>query len=294
MLFKRTTLIGVGLLGGSLGRAMRERGLSGHVTGYVRREASISECLAARAVDSAVLDVQEAVRGADLVVLCTPLSQMAPLTRQLAPFLKRGCIVTDVGSVKGSVVKGLEKALRGYPVHFIGSHPMAGSEKMGVAAARADLFEQAICVVTPAANAAPGATRKVERLWREVGSRVLRLNPAEHDLLVSRSSHLPHVLAAALTNLVLGSGQGMHQGQLCATGFRDTTRIASGSPEMWRDIALANRQNLTKVLGDLVTSLNAFTGALKRQDEQAIYQFFDQARSLRELWASGSRLQSPE
>lgn len=294
MLFKRTTLIGVGLLGGSLGRAMRERGLSGHVTGFVRRAGSIPECLQAGAVDTAVLDLEEAVHGADLVVLCTPLSQMAPLTRQFVPFLKRGCVLTDVGSVKGSVVKDLEKAVRKYPVHFVGSHPMAGSEKMGVAAARADLFQQAICVVTPTDQTPTRVTGRVERLWREVGSCVLRLSPAEHDRLVSRSSHLPHVLAAALTNLVLDAKQGKNQGRLCATGFRDTTRIASGSPEMWRDIALANRSNLSKVLADLAKSLNGFSRALKQQDEQAIYQFFERARSLREAWASGCKLQSPE
>jgi prephenate dehydrogenase len=163
-----------------------------------------------------------------------------------------------------------------------------------VAAARADLFQQAICVVTPTAQTPTRVIGRIERLWREVGSCVLRLSPAEHDLLVSRSSHLPHVLAAALTNLVLDSKQGKNQGRLCATGFRDTTRIASGSPEMWRDIALANRRNLSKVLADLAKSLEGFSRAIEQQDEQAIHQFFERARSLREAWASGCKLQSPE
>src|SRR5207237_2273082 len=139
--------------------------------------------------------------------------------------------------------------------HFIGSHPMAGAEKNGVAAARADLFEDAVCVITPTRKSNRVAIGKVEALWKSVGSRVIKLTPDAHDDLVSRSSHLPHVVAAELANYVLSPVHPKEQAMLCANGFRDTTRIASGSPEMWRDISLANRKNLARVLGVFIEDL---------------------------------------
>ncbi|HLP75392.1 MAG TPA: prephenate dehydrogenase/arogenate dehydrogenase family protein, partial [Candidatus Paceibacterota bacterium] len=244
MRFQKITIVGVGLLGGSLGLAVRRHGLVGEVAGYVRREAAIAECEKAGVADYATTDLLAAVSGADLVVLCTPLAQMRSLVTQLLPALKRGAIVTDVGSVKASVVRDVCGLIRKSGAHFIGSHPMAGGEKTGVSASRADLFENAVCVVTPTRNSNQAALRKVEQFWKALGSRVIRLAPEVHDQLVSRSSHLPHISAAVLANLVLNPALPVEQSKLCATGFRDTTRIASGSPEMWRDIALANRKNL--------------------------------------------------
>ncbi len=287
-------MIGVGLLGGSLGKAMRERGLTGRVTGYVRRAAGVEECLRAGAVDTATLDLEEAVRGSDLVVLCTPLSQMSSLAARCAPFLKPHCLVTDVGSVKGSVTKELESVLAGSRARFVGSHPMAGSERTGVSAARGDLFEQAVCVVTRTEQTSEAGARRIERLWAGVGARVIRLSPEAHDLLVSRSSHAPHVIAAALANMVLAPAYGPVQSQLCATGFRDTTRIAASSPEMWRDIAIANRKNLRSVLTRFMSELSRFSRALDRKDEAAVRRFFETARARREAWAANGRLQSPE
>ena len=159
---------------------------------------------------------------------------------------------------------------------------MAGAEKMGVAAARADLFDGAVCVVTPTRKSNPAAVRKVEQLWKSVGARLLRLTPEAHDDLVSRSSHLPHVVAAQLANLVLSPEHPKEQAMLCANGFRDTTRIASGSPEMWRDIALANRQNLSRALAAFTYGLQDFRRALKRGDAQAVTKFFEQARERRD------------
>src|SRR5262249_29907036 len=159
---------------------------------------------------------------------------------------KRGAIVTDVGSVKAGVVRELEPLITKAGAHFIGSHPMAGGEKAGVLAAREDLFQNAVCVVTPTRKTNKAALKKVTQFWQTVGGRVLTLPPEQHDLLVSRSSHLPHIAAAALARQILNPTQPKQQSLLCATGFRDTTRIASGSPEMWRDIALANRKNLSR------------------------------------------------
>jgi prephenate dehydrogenase len=206
----------------------------------------------------------------------------------MLPALRRGAIVTDVGSVKGSVVRDLESLIAGAGAHFIGSHPMAGAEKTGVAAARADLFAGAVCVITNTRRSAPAAVRKVEQLWKAVGCRLLRLTPEAHDALVSRSSHLPHVVAAQLANLILDPKCPAAQGMLCAKGFRDTTRIASSSPEMWRDIVLANRANLLRTLDAFKAGLQTFQRALKRGDARAVSAFFEQARQRREQWSKGA------
>jgi prephenate dehydrogenase len=161
---------------------------------------------------------------------------------------------------------------------------MAGAEKTGAAAARADLFEGSVCVITPTPQSAPSAVAGVEALWAGVGGQPMRLAPGLHDELVCRSSHLPHVVAAELANYVLSPAHPAEQAQLCANGFRDTTRIASSSPEMWRDIALANRANLARVLGVFIESLEEFRHALDAGDGQAIEAFFTQARKRREVW----------
>src|SRR5687767_10572060 len=282
MHWQKVTLIGVGLLGGSLGMALRQKSLAKNVVGYVRRQASIDECVRAKAVDSATGNILEAVADADLIVFCTPLGQMKALAQQMAPALKKDAIVTDVGSVKVSVTNDLEPIIKKVGGHFVGSHPMAGSEKMGVQAARADLFQDAICIVTT--KTASTWSRRVEDLWKSVGGKPLRLTAAQHDEFVSRSSHLPHVVAAELVNYVLSPAHPKEQAKVCATGFRDTTRIASGSPEMWRDIALANRDNLSRVLGVFIDDLRGLQHALDSQNVAAIEEFFRHAKERRDAW----------
>jgi prephenate dehydrogenase len=284
--FRKITIVGVGLLGGSIGLAARQRRLADEVAGFVRRAASLKDCEQAGAVDYATTDLLAAVSNADLVILCTPLAQMRALVQQFSPALKRGAIVTDVGSVKADVVRELESLLKKSGAHFIGSHPMAGGEKMGVQAARTDLYANAVCVLTPTKKSKAAAVRKLEQFWKSLGARTLRLDAAQHDLLVSRSSHLPHVVAAALVNLVLDPAHPQTQVGLCATGFRDTTRIASGSPEMWRDIALANRKNLSRSVDDFVAELKRFQTALKKSDAPAVENFFATAKQLRDNWCA--------
>jgi prephenate dehydrogenase len=292
--WNKITLVGVGLLGGSLGLALRKRKLAKLVAGYVRRETSINDCERAGVTDFATTDLLAAVSAADLIVLCTPLAQMKPLVRQMLPALKRGAIVTDVGSVKASVVTDVETLIHRAGAHFVGSHPMAGGEKQGVLAARADLFDNAVCVVTPTRKTNAPALRKVEALWRDVGARLLRTTPEAHDEFVSRSSHLPHLLAATLANLVLDPKLPKEQAVLCATGFRDTTRIASGSPEMWRDIALTNRKYLGRTLARFVADLGKFQAALKRGDARAIAKYFETAKHRRDNWCACGASPSPE
>ena len=274
--------------------ALKQRGLAGSVVGFVRRNASVRECQRLGAVDLATMDLQQAAADSDLIILCTPIAQMRPLMEQLRPALKPRAVVTDVGSVKGSVVRELESLAARAGAHFVGSHPMAGAEKMGVSAARADLFLNAVTVVTPTLKTNKGALRKIESLWKAVGSRVLRLSPELHDQLVSRSSHLPHVTAAVLTNFVLNPKHHKAQPALCANGFRDTTRIASGSPEMWRDIALANRKHLLASLQQFSQDLRRFQKTLQRNDSGAITKFFARAKQNRDAWAEQLRSPSPE
>lgn len=284
MHFPKVTLVGVGLLGGSLGLALKQRKLAGRVEGYVRRDASIAECERLGVVDRATIDLLAAVKDADLVVFCTPIAQMRALAEKCAPALKPGALVTDVGSVKGGVVAELEPLFSKAGAQFIGSHPMAGAEKTGPAAARADLFEKAVCVVTPGAKTPPKVTQLMEEFWAAVGGRPLRLMPDQHDSLVARSSHLPHVVAAELANYVLSPAHPREQPALCATGFRDTTRIASGSPEMWRDIALANRKHLARALGVFIEDLQEFQRALEAGDAKAMDEFFETAKHRRDQW----------
>ena len=294
MLFRKITIIGVGLLGGSIGLAVKRRKLARQAAGFVRREASLRNSERAGAVDFATTDLLAAVWDADLVVLCTPLAQMRPIAERLLPALKRGAIITDVGSVKASVVRDLESLVARADAHFVGSHPMAGAEKTGVAAARSDLFEKTVCVVTPTRKTDRRALNKVKQLWIAVGSRVLELKPETHDALVSRSSHLPHLVAAALANYVLDPTQPKHQSTLCANGFRDTTRIASGSPEMWRDIALANRRNLVGSLDAFVVQLVNLRRRVQRGDVKAIARYFEMAKARRDNWCAGGASCSPE
>jgi prephenate dehydrogenase len=282
--WNKVTIVGVGLLGGSLGLALKRRKLAREVAGFVRRAASLKECEKAGALDYATTDLLAAVSGADLVVLCTPLSQMRPRVQEMLPALKRGAIVTDVGSVKASVIRELEALVAKAGAHFVGSHPMAGTEKTGVLAARADLFECAVCVTTPTAKTNKAALGKVEKLWKSVGGRLLRLTPEVHDKLVSRSSHLPHVVASVLAAVVLDPKQPRQQAMLCANGFRDTTRIASGSPEMWRDIVHTNRAEVRNALDGFVRELQRVQGIIRKGSPAAIATLFETAKARRDRW----------
>jgi prephenate dehydrogenase len=291
MHWQKITLVGVGLLGGSLGLAVKQRRLAARIEGYVRRTASIAECDKLAVVDHATRDLERAVAGADLIILCTPLSQMRELALKMLPALQPGAIVTDVGSVKGGVVDELEPLMTGAGAYFVGSHPMAGGEKTGVSAARADLFERAVCLVTPTPNSNKDAVGRVEEFWKALGGRVLKLAPALHDDLVSRASHLPHVVAAELANYILSPAHPPEQATVCANGFRDTTRVASGSPEMWRDIAIANQKNLGRVLGVFIEDLQEFRLALENGDVKAVEEFFENAKQRRDQWCGSGNSQ---
>lgn len=238
MAFSHISIIGVGLLGGSIGLALRAAGVKCQLTGYGHRRETLDKALEYGVVDHVSQDLSEAVQQADLVILCTPVGLFRGLLKEMGPALAKGAVLTDVGSTKRSVVEAARELLP-ETVQFVGSHPMAGSEKRGVEYARADLFHNATCIVTPTCQTSPSHAREIESFWQKLGMRTVRLSPEEHDAYVADISHLPHVLAGALVLM-----QSYEALPLAGKGFLDTTRIASGDALMWRDILLDNRDNV--------------------------------------------------
>ena len=276
VLFDRVTIIGVGLIGGSLGLALREKGLARRVVGVGHRQASIDLALEMGAVDEGTLDPVAAVKGSDLVVLATSITLIAELGRKVAPALEKGAVVTDVGSTKSDIVRELESAMPA-GVHFVGSHPIAGSEKRGVDAATAGLFRGATCVVTPTKRTDPAAVRAVGGLWAAVGAKVVTLSPEDHDAILARTSHLPHVAAAALVAALQGPDAGF-----VGTGFRDATRIASGDVAIWCDICLTNRDALLAALDGYAGELSEFRRAVESGDRARLAELLSAAKSRRD------------
>ena len=279
MNFPKITLIGVGMLGGSVGLAARQRGVAGHVAGLVRRAESVGECLAAGAVDTATQDLAEALDGSALVILCTPVGDMADMAARLKPHLAADAVVTDVGSVKASVVRVVEGVLP----RFVGSHPLCGSEKAGVAHAHGDLFEGAACALTPTGQSDASAVEMVSGFWTALGGKVVSLTAEDHDAIVARTSHLPHVVASALVNAVLARPRA-GESEFLGTGFRDTTRLASGSPSMWRDIALTNAEAIARSIDELQAELEQLKTALGAKDAAELEKFFAEGKSGRDGW----------
>lgn len=281
MQWQKISVVGVGLLGGSLGLAVRQKGLAEQVAGYIRRDSARQECLEAGAADWVSTQLDEVVKGSDLIVICTPVTTMAGLAESMKPHLRPDAVVTDVGSVKAEVTREMERILGGA---FIGSHPMAGSEQVGVRFARQDLFEKALCVITPTEKTLPASLETVRALWKGMGMCCLETGPAEHDRLVAMASHLPHMVAAILSETVLDSGNGKQMGEVCATGFRDTSRVASGSPEVWRDICLTNRQALLEAMDAWEDRWRHFRMALEASDADEIFRILLQSKQLRDTW----------
>lgn len=294
MRWRKVAILGVGLLGGSLGLALRRRGLAGEVAGFVRREATLAQAVALGALDNGSTRLKPALRDADLVVLCTPVAQMDALAAGFPGVLSPGALVTDVGSVKSSVIRAVAPVVTAAGSEFIGSHPMAGSERTGVQAAREDLFEGAVTVVTPQESSSPRAVAQIRQLWESVGSRVVMMSDQRHDQLVSRSSHLPHLIAATLAHWILDPGHLPDQSDLCAAGFRDTTRVASGSPEMWRDIAMANREAILESLAGFQQCLDGLRHALESGDAAAVDRFLGEAKQRRDAWIERGTARSTE
>ena len=288
MSLDKLTIVGAGLLGGSLGLAARERGLAKRVTALVRRPESVSECQAVGVADEVTQDEAEAITGADLVILCTPVASMAGLAKRWLAHLKKGAIVTDVGSTKRQLVDELTPLIAGARAHFVGSHPMAGSAQTGPSAATAALFDGAVCVVTPTDTTDATALQSVNEFWEALDSTPVAMSADEHDQLVARCSHLPHLLSSTLAKRVLDPQHGELQKQLCATGFRDMSRLASGSPVMWRDIVRSNREAILAVIDEFADELEQLRARVSEDNGENIESWLNEAKLARDEWrASG-------
>jgi prephenate dehydrogenase len=273
---KRVAIFGVGLLGGSIGLALRSIAPDCRIVGYGHRLATLEQAREMTAIDELTQDPAAAARGADLLILCTPVGIFSDLLRQIAPAVGKDAIVTDVGSTKRSVVRAGEESLLPNRGTFVGSHPMAGSEKRGVEFARADLFQGATCIVTPAAKTPADAVEKIESFWKLLGMKLVRLSPDDHDRLVCDISHLPHVIAAAL--VAMQSDDAL---PLAGKGFLDTTRVAGGDGGLWRDILQDNRDNVADSLRRMREKLDELLKLLDPSQRDRLSEWLDRAAARR-------------
>ncbi len=277
------TVIGVGLIGGSLALALKEKGAVGTVIGAGRSEANLKRAQDLGIVDTWTTSLAEAVQDADVVLIAVPMGAYEQVLKTIAPALKRGAIVTDAGSTKQHAI---EAALC-LPEHvsFIAAHPLAGTEQSGADAAFSTLYQDHLCMITPQDDVNTDALTAIKAMWQDAGARVLLIPAAEHDELLAAVSHLPHLAAFALVNAVnKQKTDDFDPLSFAAGGFKDFTRIASSSPEMWRDIALANRDALESQVDKLVDELQHIKSALKNQDKDKLTALFSSAKDARDTW----------
>lgn len=276
-------MLGPGLLGGSLLLALRERLPGVNLRAWARRQEAAGELARRGLAEVASTELEVLLPGADFIVLCTPVETMAMQAQALVQhqgLVKPGCVVTDVGSVKATVVTALEDVLARSAFQFVGSHPMAGSEKAGLEAARASLFEKAACLITPTLFTSGEALASVKAFWERLGCRVLEMTPEEHDRKVARISHLPHVMAALIA---LASLREDPSAVACAgNGFRDTTRVASGDPGLWTGILLENRGEVLNAVADARDLCNELLAILEKVDDRALFHFLQGAKEVRD------------
>jgi prephenate dehydrogenase len=281
-LVKRMAVIGVGLIGGSLARILREKGAVSEVIGIGRGEANLKRGVELGVLDSYSLDAKEGVRGADLVFVATPVCSIPTVVAEIAPYLSPGCIVTDGGSVKEFVVAACEP-LMPPGTFFVGGHPIAGTEHSGVEASFATLYQGRRCIVTPTERTDPAALEKVVQIWKLAGSSVPLMDPVQHDRVVAAISHLPHMVAYSLVNAVDGYDRpGGDLLSFSAGGFRDFTRIASSDPVMWRDIALTNKDAILETMDFFSGYLEKLRTLVATGDSGGLEQFFLNSKQKRD------------
>jgi|TARA_B100000745_G_scaffold281239_1_gene213803 prephenate dehydrogenase len=281
-LFGKMTIIGVGLLGASLAKACKERDLVEEVAGYGRNRENLEKARALKIIDHCPADLAEAVKDADLIVLCTPVTTIIPLIQNMIARIRPGALITDVGSVKEPIVKEAEKLVpKG--VFFVGSHPIAGGENSGLEASTANLYQGAKCIVTPTDKTNNSALEKISALWQAVGMQIINLSAEEHDFVFGAVSHLPHIVVYALMN-TLGSLRTQDNREVTAfsgAGLKDITRIASSDPVMWRDICLSNRNHSLDLIDRFQNKLDEIRSTIEKGDGQALKEEFIAANKYR-------------
>lgn len=280
--FKKAAIIGVGLIGGSLAMVLRKKGLAGSIVGVGRSMNNLSSALKLGIVDEATQDVAEGVKGADLVVSAVPVLKIIETLKAALPHITPPCIVTDVGSVKREIIEEVEPLLP-EGVHFVPAHPIAGTEHSGAEAAFDTLFTERVCILTPTENTAKEALEKVRLIWEAAGSKVVIMDPAIHDRTLAAVSHLPHMIAYTLVNTVADAG-GRTADILnySAGGFRDFTRIASSSPEMWTEICSMNRDYIVEMMENFQIRLEWLKNLISEGRAGEIREDFERAKRIRD------------
>lgn len=277
--FDNFAILAPGLLGASLAMTVRERGLARRVTVWARRAEVRQACAESAWCDAATATPEEAARDADFVVICTPVSMIADFAARVAPSCRDGAILTDVGSTKSLICRKAASAMPDNRV-FVGSHPMAGSEKTGMENARADLFVGRHCFVTPLEDTPYEAAERVVRFWRDTGMDVATVNPEEHDEIVAHISHLPHVLASVLCSQL--DGKPADWPHYAGNGLRDTTRVAAGSPDLWRDILEQNREEALRAIAGFEDELHRLKAALRNRHDATVKSILRRGKEFRD------------
>jgi len=281
-MINKLVIIGVGLIGGSLARALRAGGHVREVVGFGRGLRNLDEAVQMGVIDRAVVSLDEAVRDADIVVLAVPVGSMPDILSQLSATLTDATVVTDVGSVKGEVITAARQSLGARFPFFVPGHPIAGAEHSGVTASAADLFEQRLVILTPEPETDASALARVRTMWQAVGAEVVSMAADRHDQVLAASSHLPHLLAYALVDLVVRLDDHREIFKCAAGGFRDFTRIASSDPIMWRDICLANRDALVPLLRQYQEDLEVLIKAIEKGNGTTLQEIFTRAKHARD------------
>jgi len=280
--FPRIALIGFGLIGGSIARAARAKGLAGEIVTTARSEKTRARVAELGIVDRVVASNIEAVKDADLVILCIPVGACGPVAQEIASHLKPGAIISDVGSVKGAVVRDMAPHLPAV-VHFVPAHPVAGTEHSGPDSGFPELFINRWCILTPPAGTDAGAVDKLRAFWTAIGAKVETMTPDHHDLVLAITSHLPHLIAYTIVGTAdeLGEVTSSEVMKFSAGGFRDFTRIAASDPTMWRDVFLNNKDAVLEMLGTFSEDLSKLTRAMRRGDGEALFEHFTRTRAIR-------------
>ena len=281
-MIRRLCIIGVGLIGGSLARALRQAGQVREIVGSSRREEHLREAVALGVIDRFETDAARAVQDADMVVVCVPLGAMEQTFRSVAPALAPDAVITDVGSAKASVVAAVRAAFGHVPPGFVPGHPIAGTEQSGVAASFAELYRNRKVILTPVPETDPAATARVQVMWEAAGAQVECMGVKHHDEVLAATSHLPHVLAFQMVDTLARMSDEDEIFRYAAGGFRDFTRIASSDPVMWRDICLANAGAVLKMLNRYRGDLDCLAEAIRAGDAAGLERIFRNAKAARD------------
>jgi prephenate dehydrogenase len=280
--FDKVTIVGVGLIGGSLAMVMKEKGLASHIVGVGRGIQNLKDASQLGIVDEYTTDLLAGVKGASLVVLASPVCSITEIAKQISQHLDKGAIITDVGSVKNEIIQTVERSIPD-GLFFVAGHPIAGTENSGAKAAFSALFKEMRCILTPTNKTNSGALGKIKNLWEQAGSNVIIMSPEDHDRILAAVSHLPHIVAYSLVNSILGMKDSSNVLKYCAGGFKDFTRIASSSPEMWRDIFLLNKDEILKTVTNFQEEISKLKGLIEGDDSQGILDELKRTAGVREL-----------